>query len=139
MNEKPLTGPEFIKMVEPKKDGSVIRFADKKTIFNALFEARGTGVSADHLSPPSDKESINVSRAQVNAAWARIRIFSGAYDVTDSHYVDIALDAYLKRGGKYNEFAQELDVHKKAYEQHQQNRLPPARPNLEPVRNSISA
>ena len=100
MNTRPkLSGPEFMKKVSPKQTGSIIKFPETKEIFFALIEARGLEVNAGHLRPASDNPAMNeiyAKTARINAIKSSMKIRSNSSDVTDSHYVDVALDAPIQ-------------------------------------------
>ncbi|MFR8206081.1 MAG: hypothetical protein ACLU99_06905 [Alphaproteobacteria bacterium] len=67
---------------------------------------------------------IYAKTARINAIKSSMKIRSNSSDVTDSHYVDVALDAYIKTGGKYENFAGQLELHKKMYRFQNQNESP---------------
>lgn len=127
MNMTKHTGHEFLSAVRPKKIGEVTVFPRKQDIFDALIEARGANVSLEHLPPVSDSPIINGFRgktAHINAIKSEIKIQTNSSDVTDSHYVDIALDAYINAGGKFENFAKEFSAHREEYESKHQNMSP---------------
>lgn len=143
MNTRPkLSGSEFMKKVSPKQTGSIIKFPETKEIFFALIEARGLEVNAGHLRPASDNPAMNeiyAKTARINAIKSSMKIRSNSSDVTDSHYVDVALDAYIKTGGKYENFAGQLELHKKMYRFQNQNESPQFKQPLHVSENRLYA
>ena len=77
--------------------------------------------------------------ARINAIKSSMKIRSNSSDVTDSHYVDVALDAYIKTGGKYENFAGQLELHKKMYRFQNQNESPQFKQPLHVSENRLYA
>lgn len=103
MNDKKDVGIEFLNRLSAPR-------LSKKQIFDALFEARGTGegVNTDHVFFQEVIIRFNASKA--------IPIIKNhlPYE-TDSHYVDVALNAYIKNGGNMHDFDKELKIYKNKY------------------------
>lgn len=123
MEKSTVSSQGFLKALSPEVKDGVKYFPSKKTIFNTLIEARGMDVSTAHLPEISENPQMNAihaSAAGVNAVRARIKIATNSKDVTDSHFVDVALDAYIKSGGKFEDFTTDLALHKRMHEFEQQ-------------------
>ena len=82
----------------------------KKQIFDALFEACGTGeaVNTKHVFFQDVIIKFNASKA------AAIIANHMPYE-TESHYVDIALNAYIKAGFYMKDFDKDLADFKEKY------------------------
>ena len=82
----------------------------KKQIFDILFETCGIG------------EAINTKHIffqeviiKFNASKARKVIENHLPYLTESHFVDVAIDAYIKAGFNLKDFDKDLTEHKKNY------------------------
>ena len=82
----------------------------KEQIFDALFEACGAG------------ENVNTKHVffqeviiKFNASKAKAVIANHLPYETESHYVDMALYAYIKAGFKMRDFDKDLSEHKAKY------------------------
>ena len=82
----------------------------KEQIFEALFEACGAGESVNtrHVFFQEVIIKFNASKAMAVIAGHR------PYE-TESHYVDMALYAYIKAGFKMRDFDKDLSEHKAKY------------------------
>ncbi len=112
MKTERITGTQFLDTVKPREtDGKKI-YPNKKTVFNALFAARGTHVSENDI--PRMPKLDAVAHLNGRNAEMRIRSFEMSPDSfrglepKDSHYVEVALSAYLHAGGEMKNFASEL-------------------------------
>ncbi len=85
---------------------------DKEQIFEALFDARGTGddINTKHVFFQEVIIKFNASKA---AAVIKNHL---PYE-TDSHYVDAALYRYMQIGGNIKEFERDLQKYKEEYNQ----------------------
>lgn len=103
MTDKKDTGADFLKKISDPK-------ITKEQIFNALFDARGTGdgVNTDHVFFQEVIIKFNASKAE------QVIKNHLPYE-TDSHYVDVALNAYIKKGGNMHDFDKELKIYKNKY------------------------
>lgn len=104
MQEKTFKGHDFLSRVSAPT-------VDKEQIFEALFDARGTG------------EDINTKHVffqeviiKFNASKAVAVIKNHLPYETDSHYVDVALFRYMQIGGNIKEFDRDLQRYKKEYD-----------------------
>ena len=103
MNEKKDAGIEFLNKLS-------VPGISKEQIFNALFEARGTGegINTNHVFFQEVIIKFNASKADPV-------IRNHLPYETDSHYVDVALNAYVKNGGNMHDFDKELKIYKNKY------------------------
>ena len=83
----------------------------KEQIFNTLFEACGCGegVNTKHIF---FQEVI----IKFNASKAKAVIEKNLPYVTESHYVDVAIYAYMKAGFNIKDFEADLNKYKTNYE-----------------------
>ena len=82
----------------------------KKQIFDILFEVCGIGdaVNTKHIF---FQEVI----IKFNASKARTVIENNLPYLTESHFIDVAIYAYIKAGFNLREFDKDLTEHKKSY------------------------
>ena len=82
----------------------------KDQVFNALFEVCGIGegVNTKHIF---FQEVI----IKFNASKARTVIENNLPYLTESHFIDVAIYAYIKAGFNLREFDKDLTEHKKSY------------------------
>lgn len=83
---------------------------DKERLFEALFDARGTGddINTKHVF---FQEVI----IKFNASKALAVIKKHLPYETDSHYVDVVLYRYMQIGGDMKEFDKDLQMYKDEY------------------------
>ena len=83
---------------------------NKEQLFNALFDARGTGddINTKHVFFQDVIIKFNASKA---AAVIKNNL---PYE-TDSHYVDVALYRYMQLGGDMHKFDADLQAYKEEY------------------------
>lgn len=91
----------------------------KEQIFDALFGVCGNG------------DNVNVKHVffqdviiKFNAQKARGLIEQGAAIVNESHFVDVALGAYIKLGYSMKNFAEDLQKHKEQYTNYNRLAIP---------------
>ena len=82
----------------------------KDQLFDALFDARGTGddINTKHVFFQDVIIKFNASKAETV-------IKNNLPYETDSHYVDVALYRYMQMGGDMHKFDADLQTHKKEY------------------------
>ena len=82
----------------------------KEQIFNILFEVCGVSdaVNTKHIF---FQEVI----IKFNASKARAAIEKNVPYLTESHFVDVAINAYVKAGFNMKEFDRDLNEYKKSY------------------------
>lgn len=118
IDEPKITAAQFLEKVTPQTTGELTLFPSKEQIFTALFDARGTNLSLEHLPPASNDKNINATRAiraKMDAVRAKFKISSNSRDVTDSHFIDVAMDSYIRGGGKYENFVKEYNLQREEY------------------------
>lgn len=125
MKNERMTGMQFLASLKPREvDGQKV-YPDKKTVFNALFATRGTHVSENDIPRMPKLEAV----AHLNGRSAEMRISS--YEMSpesfkglepkDSHYVEVALSAYLHAGGTLKNFSNDLHDARDDFEPVNQN------------------
>lgn len=120
-----ISGLEFLQKLEPIITSDKKTYPNKASVFNALFEARGTDFSAKDF--PNDKEADCV----INLQATRAKIFISGYEKRKEQLQDVdallikpenkdyllaSLGAFLKSGGKKEDFKKELNTFKNMYE-----------------------
>lgn len=103
MQDKNTKGTDFLSKISAPN-------LSKKQLFDALFDARGTGddINTKHVFFQEVIIKFNASKA---AAVIKNHL---PYE-TDSHYVDVALYKYMQIGGNMKEFDRDLQKYKDEY------------------------
>ena len=103
MQDKNTKGTDFLSKISAPN-------LSKKQLFDALFDARGTGddINTKHVF---FQEVIIKFNASKGAAVIKNHL---PYE-TDSHYVDVALYKYMQIGGNMKEFDRDLQKYKDEY------------------------
>ena len=103
MQDKNTKGTDFLSKISAPN-------LSKKQLFDALFDARGTGddINTEHVFFQEVIIKFNASKA---AAVIKNHL---PYE-TDSHYVDVALYKYMQIGGNMKEFDRDLQKYKDEY------------------------
>lgn len=112
MKDVKQVGHEFLRVMDSPE-------LHKEQIFEALFDACG------------NSDAVNVRHVffqdviiKFNAQKARGLIEQGAAIVNESHFVDVALGAYIKLGYLMNNFDEDLQKFKSEYTNYQQLAVP---------------
>lgn len=125
MNTPKISGLEFLQKVEPTVKDDKIKYPSKAVIFDALFEACGTNFSQ------ADFPDVKHADCVLKLHSARAKMFINGYEKRREQlkevdnllikpeikdYLLVSLGAFMKAGGKKDDFAKELKTFKNMHE-----------------------